>query len=720
MNLSPAMNERGAGGAVLPVAVLALMMVLVPAVGATSVLMLQDTLKSAVVAFGVLTASLLFFWQQRRRGAPLLWHGLVALPMALMLYAMVSMMWAHAYLAGVEAIRWFVLTLLLWLGLNVMKRREQVTTLAWAIHGGTLIASIWAALQFWLDWSLFPQAVDPASTFSNRNFFAEYAVCTLPFSVYVLARLRESRWLAWVALSVSMVVVAIIMTGTRSALIALLMLVPVLMLSLFKYRHQFTFSSWKRSTRTLVSMILLAGVLGMGLVPSGNVRIVNENVGTTALQRSFARAVSMQASTEYTEGSFSMRAAMWKATGRMMMANPFWGVGAGSWEVQIPLYQHFGEALETAYFAHNEFLQLLAEYGAVVGGLFLAVLLAYLWLAAGKTWRLQDENLDEAPLRAIALASLLALMIVSNAGFTWRLASTGALLVLCLAILAASDARLGIGESFFVAPLPWRPAFSRAMSVSLFCCLVLAAHITLQAALAERKIVGALRLASYAAKSKSSAAELSAAQRTRVIENIREGIAINPHYRRLTAMVADNLAANGDWANAVWIWESVAASRPNVPTTWFNIAQAHTQLGQNDMAMASLNRARSLEPEIRGLRTLEIVLLSRTGHEMQAADMLTHDFDQGRYEIDSLQVAYVIGLKTRNWALAIRSLELRKQTWPAQAAEAFLLLGMIYADPAVGDQAKALASFREGLQAAPPEQRGDYLKRVPHRYHAGL
>lgn len=55
-----------------PVAVLAWMMALMPALGVPSELMLQDTLKSTVAAFGVLIAALIFFWQQRHRTEPLL------------------------------------------------------------------------------------------------------------------------------------------------------------------------------------------------------------------------------------------------------------------------------------------------------------------------------------------------------------------------------------------------------------------------------------------------------------------------------------------------------------------------------------------------------------------------------------------------------------------------------------------------------------------------
>ena len=145
-----------------PVTILAWMMFLLPALGVPSQLMLQDTLKSAIAAFGVLVAALVFVWQQRNRTTPLLWHGLVWLPVALLVYALGSMAWSHTYLAGVEAIRWFLLSLLLWLGLNTLTRDNR-PNLVWGIHLGAVAASIWAALQFWFDWNFFPQGPDRKS-----------------------------------------------------------------------------------------------------------------------------------------------------------------------------------------------------------------------------------------------------------------------------------------------------------------------------------------------------------------------------------------------------------------------------------------------------------------------------------------------------------------------------------------------------------------------------
>ncbi len=722
---TPSLNEPldhaidRAPGRNAPALALGLLALVVPAVGVPNELVLQDTLKSAVAAGGVLAAALLFFWQQRGRTATVTWHALVGLPMLLMFYALASMVWSHTYLAAVEAVRWFVLGLLVWLGINTLTR-ENLPMLVWGIHGGAALASLWAALQFWLDLGLFPQAAGPASTFINRNFFAEYAVCALPFSVLALANLRQRAWIGWVAATLALDLVAIMMTGSRSALIAMLALAPVFAVILRVWRRQFAFANWSSAHKAGVALILVVGVSGLGSIATGDPKLLRENRGTTALQRSYLRAVSMTDAGEYTEGSFSVRSVMWKATARMVMANPWGGVGAGAWEVQIPLYQPSDSSIETDYNAHNEFLQLLSEYGLVAGGLFLAVLFAYLLLLAGRTWRLQGADLREAPLRAIALASLLALLLVSNAGFPWHLAGTGVLFALSLAILAGSDARLGAREAFLTMPIRWRPGFSRAMLTLLACCALLAAYVSRQAMEAERKIVRAIQLARAAAVSGPTGATQSVDRKTLLLQDIREGIAINPHYRKLTPIVAELLATGGDWANAVWIWESVAASRPHIANLWASIVIAHTRLNQNDRAFDALKQLQRLQPGRPRVHGLEVLLLSRTGHEAQAAQMLTDYYNRGQYDYDLLQTGYALGLRTRNWSLAIRALELRNKTWPEQAADGYFRLGNIYADPKLGNEAKALEAFREGLQAVPQDQKENFRNQVPEKYRAGL
>ena len=703
---------------IAPIAILAWTMLLLPALGVPEQFMLQDTFKSALLAFGVLITALLFFWQQRQRSAPLLWHGLVWLPLGLMLYALGSMAWSHTYLAGVEAVRWFLLSLLLWLGLNTL-RRDLLPTLAWGVHIGAVVACVWAVLQFWFDFGLFMQGPQPAATFFNRNFFAEYAVCALPFSVWLLVSLPRPRWLALMAFSVALEVLAIMMTGTRSALMTLLVLAMVFGVVVFKYRNQLSFWHLTPVQRALAALVLIVGVGAMGAVPSSNPQVLREKNGITALERSFLRTTSMLTRKEYTEGSFSIRSTLWKATARMLLANPLMGVGAGAWEVQIPLYQRKDTVLEVDYYAHNEFLQLLSEYG-LLGGLVLAVLWAYLLKAAGSTWRLRGADRREGPLRAFTLASLLALMIVSNAGFPWHLAGCGALLALGLGILASSDARLSQQEPFYATTLRWHPAYARAALLMLAVCIGLAAYVTQQAAQVESKIIHALQLSVAMAKSSTTDAAASAATKAQLLQYLREGIAINPHYRKLTAVAAEPLSASGDWANTVWLLESVVASRPHVAGLWVGLANGYSFLGQHERAQEALRQVQRLKPEAISTRTLDVMLLNRAGHEDQALRKLTDFFDQDVYDYDMVETGFALGYKTRNWPLAIRALALRLQTWPATAADAYFKLGHIYADTEAHDDAKALLAFRAGLQAMLPEKQASYRAQVPEKYRGDL
>ena len=253
-----------------PAAILALTMFLLPAAGVPSELMLQDTLKSMLLVFGVLSAALLLLWQQARRPEPMFWHGVMYVPLLLLAYALGSMGWSHAYLAGVEAVRWFILALLLWVSLNALRQPSHTRLLLWGLHGGAIAASIWAALQFWWGFDLLPQFAAPASSFINRNFYAEYAVSVVPFSLYLLATLRRTTWLIPTALSIAFNLVALMMTGTRSALIALLLVFAVVALVIVRYGQPLALAKWGRRQRLLAGLTLLLGVVVMGTIPSNN------------------------------------------------------------------------------------------------------------------------------------------------------------------------------------------------------------------------------------------------------------------------------------------------------------------------------------------------------------------------------------------------------------------------------------------------------------------
>ncbi len=721
----------------------ALMMFLAPALGVPDELMLQDTLKSIVVSVLALSALVVFFWREQGRTTPLRWHGIIGLPLALMAYALGSMVWSHVFLGGVEAIRWFVFSVIVWLGLNSFSR-ERFSMLAIGIHTGALVASIWTAWQFWADFKGFPQGPNPASTFVNRNFFAEFLVCTLPFSVWLLLRARANAVIVLMSFTTGFNLVAMLMTGTRSALIALAVLVVLLPVMALLYRQRLAAltvternmsnvsvnvfgAPWSKLQRSIAAGVLIATVIGLGSLGTGNAALIEEHRvesrGLTPIARSFARALSMTDKREYTERSFSLRWVMWSATGRMIADNPLAGVGAGAWEVQIPRYQASGAQLETDYYVHNEVLQLLAEYGLVGWG-FLLALFSYLSAAAWKTLRATTpEALAEAPLRAFTLTSLLLFLIISNAGFPWRLAATGALFAVCLGILAASDARLGWTDNRLLAGhLRWSPLHSKVLLGASAACLALCLYISQQAAEAENKIVNAVKLALTVSASNQVHSPRWKESKVQMFQLLREGIAITPHYRKLTPMVADEVAKWGDWTNATWIWESVTTSRPYVVAIMSNIARGYSQNGQFDKAFEFLERCKHLQPNAASVRSLEVILLSRTGRMAQALALARRSLDEGVYDYDLVNAAYVMGLAEKEWDVALKGLTLRSQYWPATVVDGWVKTGLLYTEEQnpQRDEAKALAAFQRAYDLALVKDKDAVKRDVPAAYRSKL
>jgi len=675
------------------VIIFALMMFFAPALGVPHEEMLQDTLKSIIVSFMGLGALLLFFWRQRNRREAVRWHAVLWIPLALMAYALGSMVWSHAYLGGVEAVRWFVFAVILWLAVNTISR-ERLDTLLWGIHLGAFAVALLGASQFWFDVRFIPQGPNPAATFVNRNFAAEFMACTVAVSGYILARSRSTPALAFLAFSFAFDLVFMLMCGTRSAMTGATLSLAALAVGLVLYRKKFAFLSWDSGKRILVVGVFLATLVGLGFIKSGNPAAELKDL--SAWQRGLGRAATISVN----DGSFGVRLVMWKATMRMIHARPLSGVGAGAWEVDIPLYQAAGSQLETDYYVHNEILQLLAEYG-IVGWLVLLALLGYLLLAAWRTVaNRSDEAQNEVPIRMVALCTLLAFLTVSNAGFPWRLAATGALFALSLGILGASDARLGYRGLGSSARLPWKPSYSQIGAVVTMVCLALAAYITQQAAECEQKIVRAVKMALGVSQSGDFNNPKWDKNKVEILRLIKEGTDINPHYRKITPMVADELAKWGDWKDAVWVWESVVSSRPYVVAILSNIARGYATMGNNEKALEYLDRTKKLQPTASAVRSLEIVLKSRTGKEAEAAQLAKQSMSEGIYDYDLVNAAYVLGIRSGDWNLAIQGMELRNKGWPAQAVDGWMKIGAIYAQQ-LKNEPKALEAYRQAVAMAP-------------------
>jgi len=363
-------------------------------------------------------------------------------------------------------------------------------------------------------------------------------------------------------------------------------------------------------------------------------------------------------------------------------------------------------------------LQLLAEDG-LVGLLFLVALFGYLLRSAWVTWKIDPQHAPDVAWRATALSCLLALLVVSNVGFPWRMASTGTLFALALAVLAASDVRIGLHGRLAARPLPWRRAWAPAALGVTLGCIALAIFIAQRAAECEAKIVRATQIALTISASRDWDNPRWDAAKDEMLRLTREAIAINPHYRKITPMVADELARWGDWKNATWIWESVLQSRPYIVAILTNAARGHGAMEQWPQAAHYLERAKRVSPDAPAVLSLDVILLSRTGHEQDAVRLARDAIAKGRYDADLLNAAFVLGWRSGDLEMAEQALTLRIRAFPAERIADTLRLANFYL-VAAKDEGKALQAWRDALAWAGPANRAAVLQQVPAAYRDRL
>lgn len=700
-----AIHPAAPSGALL---VIAGAMLLAPATGAPTDELYQNTYKTVLLLLGLAAAWAAFSWQHRDASR---FHLPATGWLCLLLggYAMLSAAWSHPYFAGNEALRWVSAGLLVTLGANCFSR-ERFSWLAWGVHAGAAGAALWAALQFWIDLRFIPQGPNPGSTFSNRNFFAEFAAAALPFGFALLAQARSNGAIVALAVSNALVVLAIMMTGTRAPLVALcLQLFVVLPLAAWAFRKRLALGSWSTGQRLLAVGLLLAMIGGLGSVRSGNNLILEEERGPTALARGLNRVASIGPG----DYSLSVRIGMWQSGVKMIGAHPLAGVGAGSWQVALPLYQPGNLEFEADTNAHNEYVQLVAEYG-LAGWLFLAALLAYVARAAWLTWRGPgEESGDEAVVRITALSSLLGAGVTMLTGFGLHISPSMALLALNLGLLAASDARLGRPLPPRGAWLPWgRRAAWAALAASL-AALAATAWFGARQVRAEVETIRALKLANAVNATGDPLNPLLKAARDEALRGAAVGLELDPYERRFIGMAAEEFTKWKEYAFAAKIFEAMVQARPNVPGLLTHLGILYSKMDQPDKAAALLERARSIAPDAPSVRALDVMLHRQRGDDRRALELARAALDGQIANLDLVTAAVSLAGAAGDHALAARALELRLQKWPGpDAAEGYLQLGNLYEQQLAQPQ-RALEAYRQALLRSPPAARAALAARMP-------
>lgn len=692
------------------IGIIAIAMFLMPAIGSTSDGLLQDTLKSALISLFAIVSFLVYFATKKSKPTVLFIPKAAVVFFCIIILSAASALYANSYLASVESIRWFIV-LILFLVVANSANPPSLLILATGIHFGGLFASLWVALQYWTGLSLFPQAAIPASTFVNKNFYAEYILCTLPYSLYLYSKLDRPIMRHLVLMTTSFSSACIFLTATRSAMLGLCLLLVIAAVVYIKLHWRKNHAA-KNALATSVLSLVLSGAVFSAVVtiPTYNQQISPSGQGVNAISNAIGRAQSAIDRSAPSKDSIDVRFELWRASLEMIEANPLLGVGAGSWEVQIPLYQGPDRQMEIDFYAHNELLQFAAEYGVPV---FLITLIAILYGVIQFAKRMNGAKITHEEI--VAIFSLLAFAVVAFFGFPLHLASTSAIFSLSLGILCAKkipQSKEAYRQMLYTIPNRFRYALICISCVLLF----VSTQISKMAFECEDALVRAFELAEQSThiKNHDSAEYISLVDEVK--RQVNKGISINPHYRKLTPLIADVLASSGNWKDAIPIWISVSQSRPYVVAILSNISRGYALLDQHGEAANYLAKAERINPTTPSLKSLRIIIWSKSGREDDAYNYARTHITSNDIDRDFAQATYWIATKKKDIELAISAVKRAIELDPKQAAIHWFKLGLIYANLQTPDITNAKAAFSQALHLSSPDVRENLIQNIPKDY----
>ena len=342
----------------------------------------------------------------------------------------------YALLLGLGLCAFFALTLLLLNDKSSIEKAIWVVILAAGFQAlyGALMVMTGLELSFFSEkWAYFGKAT---GTFINRNHLAGYLEMTLALGIgFLLAsstrysgdwqqRLRQFIEMLLspkviMRLTLAIMVIGLVMTRSRmgnTAFFASLMITGGLALLLMKNKS--------RSTTILLSSLLIIDIAIVGTF--FGVEKVAERIQGSSINKESRDEVS-------------------RDTFNMWLENPILGTGASSYKYTYPSYKSDDVTSPRLYdYAHNDYLQFLAEFGAIAFLLLaLAVALVFYWSI--QAMRLRQRSLNQG-LGFASCMGIIAIMIHSSVDFNLQIPANAFMFVFmlaigCIARWAPSDSR---------------------------------------------------------------------------------------------------------------------------------------------------------------------------------------------------------------------------------------------------------------------------------------
>lgn len=345
------------------------------------------------------------------------------------------------YVARQELLRVVVYAALFLIFVNNLHRQETVQIISLYLIGLAVLLSFCAVFQFFTDsnrvWHLAkPYEHRGSGTFISPNHFGGFLELILPvaLSLTILGRFKALPRI-FLGYAAFMILAGIAVTLSRGSWVATAGSLAFFLIVLLFH------PGYRLISVGLLGLLVAAGVF---LLPASD-----------AIKSRFEQLKAQRNVEEDT------RYALWQSAIGIWRENPYWGVGPAHFDHRFR--ERRPESVQKRPDrAHNDFLNTLADWGAVGAGL-VAVAWGILALSAIKTWRFVRKVPKElggtsqstkAAFVVGSAAGLVAIFLHSAVDFNMHVPANAAIVVTWFALLS-SHIRFATDNYWFTAG-PWR------------------------------------------------------------------------------------------------------------------------------------------------------------------------------------------------------------------------------------------------------------------------
>lgn len=273
------------------------------------------------------------------------------------------------------------------------------------------------------------------STLSNKNFFSETLLLSLPFCIggYILS---TGVWKKISLVSAALCIVFIIILQTLSAWIGLLVCASIFGAFFVKDKSIFFFNKRYVNIRLILTCGVLLSVIIIWMCRDFSLfRPIKEKVHFALNYLNSDKTLSVE---ETSANSLFERLYLWKNTGKLIHENTWTGMGTANWILFWPKYgiggaSYLNSGVMHYEHPHNEFLFIAAEHGLIGLGLFLFILLSIVFHGIVSYRKSKDDN--QRKIILLMLLGLLAFCIVSCFGYPLHRPYSAFLLALTIGTL---------------------------------------------------------------------------------------------------------------------------------------------------------------------------------------------------------------------------------------------------------------------------------------------